>query len=485
MAHDIIDLSDGNIHRIANILQSLSLLTTTSLLDEREENPDQGRGFVTVPAVEAHFGTARQNSGAVVIAYLPTVLPSEVDAWNQYSNEKQGWIQESLSTVNVTDSILPSIWTNSMDDFTADGSTCGVPGRRKLMSEEARSQRVPVEPDAGPFSPVWTFSPPPRAEDVGIVNFDFRLNPIFRNAVDYISSTKLPTFLDVCNHASLFDNHDYAGDSLQTAIAFPVFDGYDRETSNVVGHLIAIIPWVVFYQNILLHGSPPIVTVHENTCHQVFTFEIQGHEGELLAENDLHNKEFEHMVITSSYSHLDDHHEFYGDVGGDTHGDGDTHEDEHDDEHEHASTHSEEIDNRTCHYTIAVYPTKAFQETYVTSDPIWFAFVVLGVFFVTSLIFAVFDRFVRKRTEKVMSVALKQNAIVSSLFPKSVQAKLMAEADQNERLGRLGKAGIKSFLSADKESGDMNKDAIAASSKPIAGAYTSIVGESVYIEVYL
>jgi hypothetical protein len=84
-----------------------------------------------------------------------------------------------------------------------------------------------------------------------------------------------------------------------------------------------------------------------------------------------------------------------------------------------------------------------------------------------------------------MSVALKQNAIVSSLFPKSVQAKLMAEADQNERLGRLGKAGIKSFLSADKESGDMNKDAIAASSKPIAGAYTSIVGESVYIEVYL
>jgi hypothetical protein len=367
--------------------------------------------------------------------------------------------------------------------MSVEGSTCGVlVGRRKLMSEEEQEQRVPVEPDTGPFSPVWMLSPPPRPDDVGIINYDFRVNSVFRNAVDYISDSKLPTFLDVCNYASLFDKHEY-GDRLQTAMVFPVFDGYDRETSNVVGNLIAIVPWDVFYRDILLQGSPPVIAVHENTCHQVFTFELHGHYGELLAEEDVHEEAFEDMVVRSSHSHLEDHGDYYEDLDGVNDEDGGTTaiatttnsdartralEDEFYDEQE-----SRHIDNRTCSYTIAVYPTKEFQDTHITTDPILFACMVLAVFLLTSLLFVVFDRIVRKRTEKVMSVALKQNAIVSSLFPKSVQAKLMAEADQNEKLGKLGKAGIKSFLNANTALGEPNNDATVAKSKPIAGRYSS------------
>jgi hypothetical protein len=469
MGNDVIDLSGSNVHRLANVLQSLSLLTTSFLIVEREENPDQGRGFVTIPGFEQHFGTARQNSGAIVLAYLPDVQPSEVEAWNQYSNEKQGWIEESLSIVNATDSILPSIWTNPEEDrFRAlteqEESTCGVPGRRMLMSEDERTQRVPVESASGPFSPVWTFSPPPRAEDVGIVNFDMRFNPIFRNAVDYISATKLPTFLDVCNHVALFDHQEY-GDTLQTVVVFPVFDGYDRETADVVGHLIAVIPWEVFYQDIMLHDSPPMRAVVESTCHQVFTFEIKGRIGTLVAETDLHDKAFENMAVVDSFSHLDHDDAFYGDAGGGTQVEGDSHGDERVD----LNRRSEEILDTTCRYTVSVYPTTAYMDTYVTTKPVWYAIVVLGAFFMTSLFFVVFDRFVRKRTEKVMSVALRQNAIVSSLFPKAVQAKMMAEADQNDRLSKMGKAGIKSYLNTANESGDFKKDVMAVASKPIAG----------------
>jgi hypothetical protein len=110
---------------------------------------------------------------------------------------------------------------------------------------------------------------------------------------------------------------------------------------------------------------------------------------------------------------------------------------------------------------------------------------VLGAFFVTSLFFIVFDRFVRKRTEKVMSVALRQNAIVSSLFPRAVQAKMMAEADQNDRLSKIGKAGIKSYLNADNESGDFNNDMMAVTSKPIAGKPSWVVLAYETIEVSL
>jgi hypothetical protein len=457
MGNDVVSTSGGNVHRLANALQSLSLLTTSFLIAEREANPELGRGFVTIPGVEQLFGTARHNSGAIVIAYMPDVLPSEVEAWSQYSKEKQGWIEESLSIVNVTDSILPNIWTNPEEErfraLTEVESTCDIQGRRKLMSEEARAQRVPVESDAGPFSPVWTFSPPPRADDFGIVNFDMRFNPVFRNAVEYISATKSPTFLDVCNHAALFDNQEY-GDSLQTVVVFPVFEGYDRKTADVVGHLIAVIPWDVLYQDIMLHVTPPMRTVVENTCHQVFTFEIVGRNGRLIVDEDLHDTDFEHMVVVDSYMHLEEHDTFYGETEGDM---------------QVLNRRSEEVQDKTCRYTVSVYPTTAYMDAYVTSKPVWYVLVVLGAFFMTSLFFVVFDRFVRKRTDKVMSVALKQNAIVSSLFPKGVQEKMMAEADQNTRLSKMGKAGIKSFLSADNESGDLSKDAVAVVSKPIAG----------------
>jgi hypothetical protein len=289
--------------------------------------------------------------------------------------------------------------------------------------------------------------------------------------VDFVSETKRATFLDVCNYASLFDHPEY-GDILQTALTFPVFDGFDPETANVVGNLIAVFAWEVFSRNILLQTTPSVVAVHESTCHQVFTFELQGYYGGLLEEKDVHDKAFEHMAVRGLYSHIDDPIRFYKDLDGNSHGHIDALAEDMEDEL-YDEEESQEIDNRTCSYTIAVYPTKEFQDTHITTDPILFACMVLAVFLLTFLLFAVFDRIVRKRTEKVMNVALKQNAIVSSLFPKSVQAKLMAEADQNEKLGKLGKAGIKTFLNANKDLGDVNNDAMVAKSKPIAGRYSS------------
>lgn len=454
MALEIIDVSDANINKVISMLEGLSLLTTSFLLAERKENPANGKGFVTIPAVEDHFGTARKNSGALVIAYLPEILPSEVGAWSKYSTDKQGWIQEShQSYVNVTDSILPSIWGYPPEErFRTLGkaqSTCGILGhRRKLLSDEERAQRTPLDPDAGPFSPVWMFSPPPHADDVGIINFDLRAKTVMRQAIDYIATTKLPTFLDVCNQAAWFDNQEHL-EILQTVIAFPVYDGFDIDTSDIVGHLVAIVPWAVFFQNIALKDSPPVTVVLENTCDETLAFEIEGYTAKFLAESDVHDTGFDDMVLTGAYARIEDYQ---------------SHAIE-----DPALRRSEEVEDMTCKYTISIYPTKSFEDAYLTTQPVWYACLVVGIFFLTSLLFIVFDRFVRKRTEKVMNVALRQNAIVSSLFPKSVQAKMMAEVDEHERLGRLGKAGIKSFLNADKGSTEGSRQSLVSNSKPIAG----------------
>ena len=85
----------------------------------------------------------------------------------------------------------------------------------------------------------------------------------------------------------------------------------------------------------------------------------------------------------------------------------------------------------------------------------------------TSVVFFLFDCFVRRKVDQVTKVAQKQNAIVSSLFPKDVQDKLMAETSQH---GKGGKAGIKSYLTPDQESENSLRES-TVSSKPIAGKY--------------
>jgi len=189
-----------------------------------------------------------------------------------------------------------------------------------------------------------------------------------------------------------------------------------------------------------------------------------GHDSDSGHEDD-HESDSGHEDEHGSGSGLEDDHDS-DDGHEDDHESDSGHEDEHD--HDHGHEHGHEEDNRKCDYYITVYPTAQFREIFVTDEPFWYASVTIGVFVLASILFFIFDQFVRRNANKVMTVSVRQNAIVSSLFPKKVQEALMAEAKQNEELERLGKAGIKSFLNTDKESGSVKRESLT-SRKPIAG----------------
>ena len=437
LSYDIVNLSNDNAHRIANVFHALTRLLTSYLISGHATNSTIGKGFVTIPDVEELFGAARKNSGALIIAYLPDVSVSELDAWNKYSKEKQGWIQKSYgTTVNVTDSILPSIWKNQAAE---QGSSCDVTGSyRKLLSDEARRNRVAVvQSDTGPFSPVWNMSPPPRANDVGIINFDLRGKSIWQEAAHQISTMKKAAFLNTCNFATWFDN-DAPTDTPQTTIVFPVFDSHDHETADVVGHLIAVVPWSVLFERVILHEASPSIVVVENTCNKVLSFKTKGLEVEFLAEEARQDKAFEDMAITDSFAQANAHDMYY---------------DTRDDSGEHGQ-------EGTCLYSISVYPTKAMKDEHVSMQSVAFTAVVVAVFLVTSFLFFLFERYVRRKLDTVTKLARKQNVIVSSLFPKNVQDKLLSEG--------MGTSGIKTFLTAQQESGHTNRE-LMVTSKPIAG----------------
>jgi hypothetical protein len=107
-----------------------------------------------------------------------------------------------------------------------------------------------------------------------------------------------------------------------------------------------------------------------------------------------------------------------------------------------------------------------------TNKPVVYAIVVGMIFIFTLAIFAIYDWNVSRRQTMVMNRAIKTQAVVSSLFPKSVQDRIMQDLEgevtkENKRSSR--KDQLKSFLSA--EGNEMGNG--LQNSKPIADLFVS------------
>ena len=118
----------------------------------------------------------------------------------------------------------------------------------------------------------------------------------------------------------------------------------------------------------------------------------------------------------------------------------------------------------------------AYEEQYISNDPIIYTLIVIAIFVMTTLAFLAFDCLVTRRQKAIVITARKQNALVASLFPKSIQKKLLEDMDDGDKAekakgkwNKSGTAGLRSFLNEDAVS---NKDdEKGAGSKPIADLF--------------
>lgn len=306
--------------------------------------------------------------------------------------------------------------------------------------------KVPSSLDAPFWAPVWQLVPVPIINEthptVDVINYNLLDRPVFDKAVDYMASTRLPVFLDVCDQSAWFG---IAGNEkiLQTVVAFPVFEDFMPD-SEIVAFFTAIIPWVEFFENQSTHRSnqdgdnQTISIVMSNTCDEIFTIEISGTNVSVVGEEDMHDHTYNYLAQEASFAP------------------------------EYNRDDVEDYDGEVCVYTMTIYPTTAYESAYRTNRPALICMMILLVFLFTSLAFMLFDCLVTRRQAKLLNTALRQNAIVNSLFPKSVQKKLMEEAAVKQSAPSTSryKRNIKTFLSDDEEG-----KAIALDSKPIADLF--------------
>ena len=394
-ADEIVDMSNTNAENIFGQVNNLATTITSYSSSSNRTWPN-----VTLPHFDLRAREAEDLSGIELIIFMPVVTESEKLGWEDYAWKHQTWIDEDLKyqRYNVSH---PGNITRNVYPYTGDGSI-----------DTPNSGRTLTTYDETFYTPIWQLGPLPS--NASIINLDVFTHPTFHRMIDDVLEIKHKLLSEVIDVRFLLDftsvqNVDY--NSPRNFVLAPVFDTF-QSTKRVVAFLVAEMKWETFFVGLLPKGTAPIVVDVKDTCGSEFTYMVEGPNAKIIGEGDLHDLAYDYLGV---YSEFGESARYDGAEAND--------------------------DGSHCYYTTAVYPTRALEDTYHSNEPIIYSLVVVTVFVFTAMTFAFYDWMVARRQKKVLNTATRTKAIVSSLFPKNVQERIMAEAEKQAEMEARGKGG--------------------------------------------
>jgi hypothetical protein len=348
-------------------IESMSVSITSFALASESTFP-----FVTIPHYEQQSEHLLHLSGSLFLAYSPLVTETERPFWEQYSKNNQGWMSQSLSSGSVTgldqiapdDEITPFIWKFDNDDGNA-----------------ASSEKVPEdlpEPPNRYYAPYWQVTPA-RPEQI---NFNsFRL-PSFVSVFDAMNQSNVPTLSSALNLNEVSPN---VVEWPESVLAAPIFETLDPTNRKVVAVYSAVIPWHFYLENVLPDTVKGIYVVITNTCQQSFTYLVHGPIVTYVGPVDLHEWKYDDLMMKANFTYA----------------------------HDDRSVESTDRQHSTCHYTLQVYPSVEFRESFKTGAPWVYTVVVIAIFVFVSMVFVFYDCLVQHRQIKILDAAARSAALVS------------------------------------------------------------------------
>jgi Adenylate and Guanylate cyclase catalytic domain len=381
--------SDAQVATIFGHANTVAAAITSHALSSNQTFPN-----VTLPTfheIVKGFGQA-----SPVLLFAPRVLDADRKGWEVYA-KSQDWIGQELKyTIDAT--LDPGPVPTKIFPYSQVGDEKDHPDHHEHDDDEFLE---------GMKFPLWQVSPVPR--NASIVKMDLFTHPSFEPTIetalfagrDILSGVQDLEFL-------LSESHDLpvAGGTgpLSTAV-IPVRDDF-YEGSGVVGFVFGEVLWSALFGDVLPPSTEAIVAVVSDPCSRDFAFLIEGENATFLGYGPAEN------FTETAHSRYRVDHEIVEFVRANDIEAGIVQED-----------HRE-----ACDITLTLYSTTSYEESCQTSMPAVYTTVVVLVLVATIVTFAVYDFWVNRRQQTLLTDAKRADAIVSSLFPKHVQKRMMEEA---------------------------------------------------------
>ncbi|KAG7351796.1 family 3 adenylate cyclase [Nitzschia inconspicua] len=499
-SNQVYESANRRILEVFGELERISFMTASFAKQEQqryeklqEQRPPEG--FVTIPDVEYILGSARESMQADFVAYLPSIKSQQQsEYWAKYNKDNIGWLVESTEVYDSmatktqtgnettvqqdTDSAVHyEIWRYEIYDKNGlsidyGSSTCPMWSTYKkrpdtydkhaLQAAEAiEAERIfpyfpELSPPVGaPLSPVWTSSPPYFQGKPSIINFNAQSDPSFQHMLQVVGVTRKTTFADVCSPTAPWMEKTTLQADRYAIVITPMFGdvlGVLDTDNPIIGHFMALVPWTVFFSETIGDGNLPVTVGVTNDCGRSFSMVVQNGNSAIFlnhtSDGKPHREEFNDMKLELPLAPF---------------------------------AHPKNSEGFACAFNVSIYPTETMEEAYNTNMPIIYAMIVLVCFAFTSFAFIAFDCLQQRRQRHLVNTAMRQNLLVSALFPKKIQDQLFEDMKQNDKQksklrnqNKSGTAGLRQFLErehANSGSFDAKEQSSRKKVKPIADLF--------------
>eukprot|EP00980_Cylindrotheca_fusiformis_P020872 scaffold7879_cov143-Cylindrotheca_fusiformis.AAC.4 len=212
------------------------------------------------------------------------------------------------------------------------------------------------------------------------------------------------------------DQFEIAQLTLQPSISFIQFPGENGfyvesqimqpviEDGKLVGVIILNLPWEEFFRNLNIDGLTDTIAVLRGSCNigrgaasgikNELSYMISSSSADFLGTLDAHDLKYDDLVVSQEVVHSD--------------------------------VEKSELPEGVCVPTVTLdlYPTEKLELSFQTSRPKLYAAVVVAIFVFTSLVFLLYDYLVGRRQRKFLARIMRQDQIVSNVFPAAIRDRL-------------------------------------------------------------
>eukprot|EP00980_Cylindrotheca_fusiformis_P002188 scaffold500_cov124-Cylindrotheca_fusiformis.AAC.1 len=365
---------------------------------------------------------AASHLGSEVTAFYTVPIVSDLESWNSYSVESQGWIRESYNIRGDT---------NKIPDPIEDSVFRWVNGSK--VSE--------IQGSSPFFLPIWQVTPAP--DDVSLINLNLLSIPGLREAFERMVSVGLPVVTGILDLNKLIDRKETSdGSAVESAFIYAILDSFDP-SPEPVAFAVARISWLARLTGILYDDTDIIICVLRSSCGDEHSFSLKGAKATYLGPGD--------SFVDSKYEYLEDVISIGDAYAG--------------------------VVDSMCSVEFHLYPTAEMEANFHTNRPAVYTSVVAAIFAFACLVFVAYDYLVAMRLSKVNKAAEKSATIVASLFPDGVRSRLMNPEEVDKRRNRTTKSQLKQYLQDDAgpssvghvHSGEVDQEILE--SKPIADLF--------------
>ena len=390
------------------LVESFSSTITSYALDTNSKWP-----YVTMPHMEARGSDFLSVSNAHLVGFAPIVNLDNINEWNSYSILNQGWIQDSYNYINendyevvVLEEEVVVVIGNTTSNATAvtasaNSSSAEAPAASSSSSvgvapDPIRHQVHRTDPKEGNVIavnkdtidsyvdivvPLWQEAHAPL--DTQMINNDLYSHPIFRKVFDFSRDTNSAILSQVFpveellgeearvvySKKELYGTDDYAGTEEihpESILVQNVYDTFNKNTRQVVGALVTVIPWDIYLNDVLHEGANGVVCVLKDTCGDAFTYKLYGREAVFLGEGDLHESKYDYLEYVTPFAPFIDF-----------------------------TAADDDLVAAHCEYSLHIYPSTEMEDEYHNNKPIYYSIGAVSVFLITSFVFLLYDVMVR------------------------------------------------------------------------------------------